>query len=181
MNARRPLSAHERRLLEVLLSEVGPRLLAYVRRAFGSAVDAEEVVAEAFARAADNMEVLAHCERKDLYLLTTARNLCRDLLRRRRPTGLSDAQWRDCAGSLPRPEESLAAEEQRRRLAAAFGRLPECQREVVALRLSAGLKFSEIAELLEIPLGTALSRMHAALRQLRKELRHAETYRRAAQ
>jgi DNA-directed RNA polymerase specialized sigma24 family protein len=35
------------------------------------------------------------------------------------------------------------------------------------------LKFEEIAELLEIPLGTALSRMNAALRRLRKDLDYA--------
>jgi DNA-directed RNA polymerase specialized sigma24 family protein len=38
------------------------------------------------------------------------------------------------------------------------------------LRLSAGLKFEVIAELLKIPLGTALSRMHAAVERLRTEL-----------
>lgn len=177
MNARRTLSADERTLLESLLGDVGPRLLAYVRKAFGSALDAEEIVAETFARAADNVGVLTRCERKDLYLLTVARNLCRDEFRRRRPEALSEAQWRASPAQGPSPDDCLAAGEERRRLIEAFARLPQAQREVVALRLSAELKFEEIAELLHIPLGTALSRMHAALRHLRKELGYAHACR----
>ena len=52
----------------------------------------------------------------------------------------------------------------------AIERLPEAQREIVVLRLTAELKFEEIAEMLAIPLGTALSRMNSALARLRKEL-----------
>ena len=48
--------------------------------------------------------------------------------------------------------------------------LPESLREIVVLRLASGLKFEEIAELLHIPLGTALSRMHAAIQRLREML-----------
>jgi RNA polymerase sigma-70 factor (ECF subfamily) len=45
--------------------------------------------------------------------------------------------------------------------------LPAGLREVVVLRLSTGLKFEEIANLLSIPLGTALSRMYAAIERLK--------------
>ena len=60
--------------------------------------------------------------------------------------------------------------EQSRFLRAAVAALPEKLREVVVLRLSTDLRFEEIADLLQIPLGTALSRMHAALQDLRKRL-----------
>ena len=173
MKVRQALSADQRALLESLLVEVGPRLLAYVRKAFGSGVDAEEVVAETFARAADNIAAVVRSERKDLYLLTVARNLCRDAFRRRRPDRLSDQQLRDRPAAVLTPDEQSSTAEQRQRLLDAVARLPQAQREVVVLRLSADLKFQEIAELLEIPLGTALSRMNAAVRHLRKDLDHA--------
>lgn len=167
------LNAGDRALLETLLREVGPRVLAYVRRAFGELVDAEEVVAETFARAADNVAALRDCQRRDLYLLTTARNLCRDVLRRRRPEPIADARLSQHAAGGSAPDERLANDELCRRLRAAVDRLPVPQREVVALRLSAELRFDEIADLLGIPLGTALSRMNAALCRLRKELGYA--------
>ena len=48
--------------------------------------------------------------------------------------------------------------------------LPEAQREVVRLRMEAGLTFREIAERQGVPLGTALGRMHLAMKRLRDEL-----------
>jgi RNA polymerase sigma-70 factor (ECF subfamily) len=153
--------------------EVGPRLLAYVRRGFGSQIDAEEIVAETFARAADNIAAVSASERKDLYLLTVARNLCRDAFRRRRPNLISDDQLRERPSPVAAPGDNAVAAEDRQRLLDAVARLPPAQREVVVLRLSTDLKFEEIADLLGIPLGTALSRMNAAVRHLRKDLDYA--------
>ena len=46
-------------------------------------------------------------------------------------------------------------------------RLPEVQRTVVELRIYEGLKFREIAEKLDEPLGTVLARMQAGLKKLK--------------
>lgn len=169
MTVRRTLNADERAMLEALLRDVAPRIYGYVRKAFGGAVDVDDVVAETFARAADNVESLRACDRRDLYLLTTARNLCRDLFRRKTPDAIPDAVLTQRCSNAADPAAEIDDDEDRRRLSAAIERLPDAQREVVVLRLSADLKFEEIAELLAIPLGTALSRMNAALRRLRKE------------
>jgi RNA polymerase sigma-70 factor (ECF subfamily) len=50
--------------------------------------------------------------------------------------------------------------------------LPEGQREVVRLRFALGMKLQEIAEALDLPLGTVKSRLHHALATLRE--RHRE-------
>ncbi len=52
----------------------------------------------------------------------------------------------------------------------ALDRLPAAQRQVVRLRIYEEKTFAEIAELLDIPLGTALGRMRAALEKLRRLL-----------
>ena len=165
----RPLRADERLLLDTLVRDCGPRLLGYVRRTFGKRFDPEDIVAETFCRAAANIETLRGCERQDLYLLTVARNLCRDKLRRRResPAGESLANR---PADLPPPDQPASEAEQRRDLLRAVAALPEAQREVVTLRLSTGLKFEEIAELLGAPLGTILSRMHSAVRRLKEQM-----------
>jgi len=48
--------------------------------------------------------------------------------------------------------------------------LPNDQRQVVQLRLADKLSFAEIAEQLQLPLGTVLSRMRLALEKLRRKL-----------
>jgi RNA polymerase sigma-70 factor (ECF subfamily) len=56
-------------------------------------------------------------------------------------------------------------------LAAMLACLPEEQREVLLLRFVDGLALAEIAEALEIPLGTVKSRLHNALEALRQDPR----------
>lgn len=164
------LTADERGALATLVCDLGPRLLAYVRRVYGNEHEAEDIVAEAFCRAAHNIEALQASDRQDLYLLTTVRNLCRDRFRRQRPTLVPNERLQAQPGRAAEPCEAAARDEQTRVLREAVAALPDNLREVVVLRLSSGLKFEDIAELLHIPLGTALSRMHAAVQRLREVL-----------
>ena len=80
---------------------------------------------------------------------------------------------------LKQIETSPAAEAippQREQLAAALGCLSEEHREVLLLRFADGLKLGEIAEALEIPLGTVKSRLHNALETLRHDKRTKEFF-----
>jgi RNA polymerase sigma-70 factor (ECF subfamily) len=169
--ARAALTAADRAVIDALVADVGPRLLAYVRRMYGDRLqDSEDIVAETFCRAASNIEALRASDRRDLYLLTIARNLSQDGFRRQRPRPVSNGRPDDQAGRGLNPAEALGRGEQVQALRDAVSHLPEDLREVVVLRLSGGLKFEEIADLLRIPLGTALSRMHAAVQRLREML-----------
>jgi RNA polymerase sigma-70 factor (ECF subfamily) len=67
--------------------------------------------------------------------------------------------------SPPPPPEDLAP------LAAAIETLPPAQREILILRFADRLSLEEIALAVEIPLGTAKSRLHHALRALRADER----------
>ena len=168
--SRGALDDDERSVLDGLIRGLGPRLLAYVRRVHAHPHDAEDIVSESFCRAAGNMAALRASSRPDLYLLTIARNLCRDRYRRRRPETPATEQLASQAGTIAGPDDLAVRDEQKRALQDAVTALPEPLREIVVLRLSVGLKFEEIAELLHVPLGTALSRMHTAVARLRKTL-----------
>jgi RNA polymerase sigma-70 factor (ECF subfamily) len=75
------------------------------------------------------------------------------------------------AGEPPaRSDEAIADHEMRRALDDAVARLPPALAEVFHLRAS-GLRYEEIADVLEIPLGTLKSRMNQMVNQLREELR----------
>ena len=56
-----------------------------------------------------------------------------------------------------------------------MNQLPAEQRDVFVLAKYQGLKYSEVAETLEIPVGTVRSRMHAATRKLRKLLKELKS------
>ena len=56
----------------------------------------------------------------------------------------------------------------------ALQRLPEAQRQVVEKRIYEGLKFREIADELDVPLGTVLARMQAGLKKLKPFLKSTQ-------
>lgn len=70
----------------------------------------------------------------------------------------------------PLPEQRLVRFEEIERMRAALETLSPDLRSVVRLRMHEGKKFAEIAAELGWPLGTVLTRMRAALAQLRKAL-----------
>ncbi len=98
------------------------------------------------------------------------------LLRRRQATG--DNVLRRIAATamtqaMPADEPLLRAEVVGR-VRQALGELPPEQRRVVRMRMYDQKTFQVIADELQIPLGTALSRMRSALGQLKAKLTESE-------
>jgi RNA polymerase sigma-70 factor (ECF subfamily) len=108
------------------------------------------------------------------YLLRIVRNRAMDLFRRRR---IRRAESLD-AGELPRqiaddrpgPEETTRRAELRRRVWQAVSELAPAKREILVLRDHHDLAYAEIANVLGIPIGTVMSRLHAARKALREVL-----------
>jgi RNA polymerase sigma-70 factor (ECF subfamily) len=68
----------------------------------------------------------------------------------------------------PGPLESASDQERRRRVRATVDGLPDFLRQVLILAYYQGLKYREIADMLDIPVGTVKSRLHAALVKLQE-------------
>ena len=68
------------------------------------------------------------------------------------------------------PEVALLERMEQARVRRAIAALPECYRSVFTLSHFEGLKYAQIAERLEIPVGTVKSRMFEAVRRLRATL-----------
>ena len=97
------------------------------------------------------------------WLLTVARNLARSRLRQSgRLTGLDEEEW----DALPADAPAVAPED-RVVLQDALARLGAEERQIVLLHAVTGLKHREIAQLLELPLSTVLSKYHRGLKKLR--------------
>jgi RNA polymerase sigma-70 factor (ECF subfamily) len=69
------------------------------------------------------------------------------------------------------PDDAATRREQRRKIAQALDTLPEHHRKIVMLSDLEGLSYREIADTLEIPMGTVMSRLHNARKRLRDALR----------
>jgi RNA polymerase sigma-70 factor (ECF subfamily) len=72
------------------------------------------------------------------------------------------------------PLERLEGDERRDQVRQAIEGLPEHLRGAVILAYYQGLKYREIAEILEVPVGTVKSRLHAALIRIHEALRTLE-------
>ena len=111
------------------------------------------------------------------YLYRIAHNAWVDYVRRRRNHVSLDAEVGSNGLRLVDTMESDFDPEQvgrddliRRRIQEAVEELPEGQRDVFVLANNQGLRYQEISSILDIPEGTVKSRMHAAVRNLRKHL-----------
>lgn len=150
------------------LAEHGPALALYARQWASTHADAEDIVQEAFVRfwrsrhqATDRLAYLYACVRR--YALEWLRTRSRRAKREeaaRRPDCLDPSLF---TGPLEQEERRWAIE-------SALQQLPEPQREVLVLKVWAGLSFQQIGDLLAIPLNTAASRYRYALARLREQL-----------
>jgi RNA polymerase sigma-70 factor (ECF subfamily) len=109
------------------------------------------------------------------YLHRTLLNQCRMAQRRARVENqvLEQEHLASVAHESPTTETEILSRELHQHLEVAVGRLGHKLREVVVLRFSAGLRYDEIAETLEIPLGTVKRRLFDALKKLHRAMEKA--------
>ena len=102
------------------------------------------------------------------YVFAAVRNVALELVRRhRRPVAAAESIF----SRQPTDPASAAIQSERQQLVRrAVDGLPIRQRQVVVLRLHAGLTFQQIAETFDEPLQTVASRYRRALGQIKKTL-----------
>jgi RNA polymerase sigma-70 factor, ECF subfamily len=145
-------------------------LLRVARRLTRNATDAEDLVQDTLVRAYRAFERFDGRYPR-AWLLTILRNTHRNELRKRRPDLLAD----EIAQRLPGRDQDGVAE---RALARAFdpvvrealASLSANHRAVIALVDLDGLTYQEAADLLDVPVGTVMSRLHRARRRVRAQL-----------
>ena len=137
----------------------------------GNREDALDVAQDAMLRFLTSLDRFQEERPVRPYVLRIVRNRVADLWRRRR---VRRAESLD-AGELPRqiaderpgPEASARRAELRRRIWRALAELPPAKREILVLRDYHDLAYAELAKVLGIPIGTVMSRLHAARKALR--------------
>ena len=100
-------------------------------------------------------------------------NTCIDMIRKRKPeTSLNVRREEGFDPADPRVNVSgeLEADERKRRLREAIGKLDEKDRTLIVLRDVRGLPYEELARVLRLPEGTVKSRLKRAREKLKKIL-----------
>jgi RNA polymerase sigma-70 factor (ECF subfamily) len=148
------------RLAEPLLG----RAAAYAHSLLGNREDAEDAIQEALLKAHRGLARYDRSRGFKAWWFAIVRNCCRDIQRsraRRPPSIAVDA------ADLPAGDQSAWEESERRdMLRSAIGQLSAEHREIIQLRYFGDCSYQEIATALGIPVGTVMSRLHAARRAL---------------
>lgn len=138
----------------------------------GNPQDAEDMVQEAYLRAFKFFDSF-HGSDSRAWLLTIVRNTCYTWLQHNRATALStpfDEELHSVSCESMNAERLLLEKTDHEMLRQALEELPVEFRETVILRELEGLSYKEIALIVRVPLGTVMSRLARARRQLQQRL-----------
>jgi RNA polymerase sigma-70 factor (ECF subfamily) len=161
---------------ELLVRRHTQELFQFVLRFTRNSVTADDIVQEAFLQVHSAAASFDPARRFKPWLFTIAANKARDFLRSRNrkrevpldaPIGQDDSPEKRfihlMSDPTAEPERDLATEEKRRVVRKIVDELPEKLSEALILAYYHRFPYKEIAEILEIPLGTVKSRLHAAI------------------
>lgn len=164
------------RFREYVYPEV-PVMLRVAGRMTANTQDAEDAVQEALLRAYRAIDRFDGRHPR-AWLLTILRNVVRNMYRRTRPQ-LADSPEELLQLPATGPEGRNGTEERvldgvvEAKIIDALFALSQSFREVVVLVDVDGLSYQEAADVLGIPAGTVMSRLHRARRKMRKRLERA--------
>lgn len=157
-----------------LVSRYQDRLFNTLLRVVGSHEDAADAVQDAFVQAYAKLDSFRGASQFYTWLYRIAMNVALSRGRRRRPTASLDYA-KESAGdeplaAAPRPEEAVLSQERIQLVQAALAELGDEHRQILVLREIDGCAYEEIAEILELPVGTVRSRIFRARGQLKEKL-----------
>jgi len=151
----------------------------FIFRTVGDGDLAKDILQDTFMRVYKGLVHLKEHQCFTAWLFRIATNLCRDEFKKRHrqpqlidelsATTISESGVPDSQPSH-HPSGALPAHEVQSLLHKALQQIPEEQRIVIIMKQLNGLKFSDIAQILDEPLNTIKSRMYYGLSALRKIL-----------
>ena len=141
------------------LTQLLPRLRRFAFALSRNGADADDLAQAAIERALRSRDQWQPGTRLDSWLYRIMRNLWIDTVRSRGRREKHEAP-EDAAKNVGEdPREAMHASMELQRAMAAMERLPDEQREVVALILIEGFGYREVSEMLDLPIGTVSSRL----------------------
>jgi RNA polymerase sigma-70 factor (ECF subfamily) len=156
--------------VRLLVDQYQRRVVGLAWGLLGNRSDAEDAAQDAFLRAFRSLRTFKGRSSFRTWLFQIAINTARTFRRTRegRPEdSVGGAAEFDATAAAGQLEQQVVARDQVRR---AMGTLPADLREAVVLRDINGLDYREIAEMLDIPIGTVMSRLHRGRKAMQRAL-----------
>lgn len=158
----------------LLVTRYQDRLFNTLVRVGANPEDAADIVQDAFVQAYLKLASFQGASQFYTWLYRIAMNLSISRRRRKRPSHSLDA-LHDAAGEEPidrgeSPEGVALSHERVAAVQEALVRLADQPRRILVLREIEGASYEQIAEILELPIGTVRSRLFRARMQLREQL-----------
>ena len=148
------------------------RIHRFAYRYFASHDEAMEITQKTFIKAYKKLHTLDDAQKFSSWIYRIANNLCLDELKRagrKRSSSMESLTNHPVAQSIAEnPDRPIQQQELGSILQQALNQLPAEQRIVVIMKEYEGLKFREIADILDEPENTVKSRMYYGLSSLRK-------------
>ncbi len=164
---------------ELLVRRYSQELFRFAYRLLGSPAAAEDIVQETFLQVHLSMERFDVSRRFRPWVFTIAANKARDYLRsqKRRPEVPLDAVADGSSDGGPSfseflsgrsvgPAVALEREERSSRVRQLVEQLPPHLKEVLVLGYYHGFAYKEMANVLDVPIGTIKSRLHSAVTKM---------------
>ena len=158
-------------LIDHLIHQYHGDVYRYGFRLSGNAADADDLAQQVFLAAHQKIDQLREVERARGWLLAITRNQFLKMYRRRRPVDSSSLEM-----DVNQVPEVIRKEElDKEQLQAALDEMQEPFRTVLLMFYFEDLSYQEIAESLQIAIGTVMSRLSRAKGQLRYKLLCSES------
>ncbi len=176
----RDFLAGDHAAFEELATRYQPAIMNMAYRLLGNRSDAGDVCQEVFVLLLRKLGSFRGEAKFSTWLYRVSLNACHDYARRsRRNVSLSESPGDDLPeieqrladDGLEAPEASMERAEVQKAVREAISRLPYKFKEIIYLHDISGYNYKEVAEILDISLGTVKSRLNRARNRLALELR----------
>ena len=170
----RRCGAGEQAALSSLYDQASHLVYSVVVKVLANQADAEEVTLDVFTqiwRTAQSYQ--ASKGTVTAWLVMVARSRAIDRMRSRATRQRREEpifEYTDFPSASSGPGQATAESQRRRKILAAMAGLPPEQRRAVELAFFSGLSHSELAERLQVPLGTIKTRLRSSMLKLRESL-----------
>lgn len=159
-----------RRAMGLVVRKYGDRIMKHAAYILKSVDDAVDVTQEVFIKAMKEPRFFDEGFKMKAWLFRVTSNLCFNQVRdKKRRKGLLEKHPRPRSVSADQ-DDLVFADERQRKILEAIGTLSKNHAEILKLRYYSDLSYAEIADTLEIKLGTVMSRLSRARGRLMEAL-----------
>ena len=152
--------------LAILFERYQTMLYNFFLRLTGNRAASEDLVQEVFIRILKYRAGYQGENRFVVWMFQIARNAHVDFLRKKKGEVALDDQFAEAPSQEPLPEERFEADQEAALVRRALDKLPPKKKELLVLFRFQNLKLREIAELLDVQVGTVKVQVHRALKDL---------------